>query len=760
MAHHDDEHSAVPNQPPVAIGGSVPGDALVPGGSRLAGQAAQQNAYASPAAQGPDVLKGGMDHSWFLHSLRRRWLLALGMGLVFGGVATAVLWFMFPESSSAVALFRVSSEEPNLVFRGVANETRQFDILQKTQLALLKSHFVLQAAVRDPSIANLGALAGEDDPIQWLSQRVSVNFPQESEILSISLSGDEHSEDLRLIVDAVANAYQEQVIFADRNRKLSTRDVLRKSLAKLNDEIRRKMEDFQELAKEIGSPDLESSDAESRLLLSEISRQLGEFAALRNAAMELQAEFEIAQLHLKDPMLLEAQIDEMLTADPTVGMLQQQAMYLEFQLQDLQSRSRRGSKSEARIQKQLQGLQQQIAQHRQKQKQQMLNSQQSAPNLALRQATDDFRVRASMIRNRIGQLQQEMAVKREQLTALGEQSVDLAVRKSELDYLKEIGNDVALKIESWDVEMQAPSRIIKLQDAQITPGINWMQRYLISGFGGITCFLATCFAVAYVEFRNRRLNGPTQVNEGLGIRVIGTLPSLSSRRLLDPNHPVVAQLTESIDNVRTLLMHDSTSKQRQVVMVTSAMTLEGRTTVASQLAASLARAGRRTLLVDGDLRRPALHALFDVTLENGLCEVLRAEADVADVIQPTHAEGLWLLTAGYCDTDAIQAMAGEQLQPIFEKLRADYDFIIIDAAPVIGLSDSLLFGQYCDGAILSVLRDHSEVPKIHQAAELLRGVGIRLIGSVVNGVPTKSDRRVTQLRLSPPKSQRQQLQAN
>jgi capsular exopolysaccharide synthesis family protein len=190
------------------------------------------------------------------------------------------------------------------------------------------------------------------------------------------------------------------------------------------------------------------------------------------------------------------------------------------------------------------------------------------------------------------------------------------------------------------------------------------------------------------------------------------------------------------------------------------MTLEGRTTVASQLAASLARAGRRTLLVDGDLRRPALHALFDVTLENGLCEVLRAEADVADVIQPTHAEGLWLLTAGYCDTDAIQAMAGEQLQPIFEKLRADYDFIIIDAAPVIGLSDSLLFGQYCDGAILSVLRDHSEVPKIHQAAELLRGVGIRLIGSVVNGVPTKSDRRVTQLRLSPPKSQRQQLQAN
>ena len=204
---------------------------------------------------------------------------------------------------------------------------------------------------------------------------------------------------------------------------------------------------------------------------------------------------------------------------------------------------------------------------------------------------------------------------------------------------------------------------------------------------------------------------------------------MSSRQALDPTHPIVAQLTESIDGVRTILMHDSTSKRRQVVLVTSAATMEGRTTVASQLAASLARAGRRTLLIDGDLRRPALHALFDVPLEDGLCEVLRAEVDVADVIRPTHAEGLWLLTAGYCDIDAIHALATEQMQPVFDKLRTEYDFVIIDGAPVLGMSDALIFGQYSDGAILSVRRDHSQMPKINQAAELLRGVGIRIIGA-------------------------------
>ncbi|MEM8864483.1 MAG: CpsD/CapB family tyrosine-protein kinase, partial [Planctomycetota bacterium] len=256
-----------------------------------------------------------------------------------------------------------------------------------------------------------------------------------------------------------------------------------------------------------------------------------------------------------------------------------------------------------------------------------------------------------------------------------------------------------------------------------------------------------------------RLNGPEQVDEGLGIRVIGTLPSLSGRKSLDPKHPIVAQLTESIDSVRTALMHESTTKRRQVVLVTSAAAMEGRTTVASQLAASLARAGRRTLLIDGDLRRPALHSLFDVPLEDGLSEVLRAECDIADVVRPTHAEGLWLMAAGYCDADAVHALATDQAQPIFEKLRSDYDFIIIDGAPLLGLSDSLLFGQHCDGAILSVLRDHTNVPKIQQCSELLRSVGIRLIDSVVNGVPIKADRRVMHLQVAGSKSARKQLES-
>ena len=95
--------------------------------------------------------------------------------------------------------------------------------------------------------------------------------------------------------------------------------------------------------------------------------------------------------------------------------------------------------------------------------------------------------------------------------------------------------------------------------------------------------------------------------------------------------------------------------------------------------------------------------------------------------------------------DSIHALATDQLQPIFEKLREEFDFIVIDAPPVLGLADTLSMGQHVDGVILTVLRDHSEVRKIHKATELLKGLGVRLLGTVVNGVPLKADRRIARL---------------
>ena len=115
------------------------------------------------------------------------------------------------------------------------------------------------------------------------------------------------------------------------------------------------------------------------------------------------------------------------------------------------------------------------------------------------------------------------------LTQRLKRSVELENRANEIKQLQEIANDMSIKLEGLDVEANAPAQIRKLQPAIPRRGINKAQHYSISALGGLAGFALTCVGIAYLEFRNRRLNGPDQVDEGLGIRVVGTLPSLSSR---------------------------------------------------------------------------------------------------------------------------------------------------------------------------------------------------------------------------------------
>lgn len=765
MSNHDpayedtDQAPSAPSSGGPSHGGPSGRGAAHGGGGALVPQGPMTPATVAVATASPrvDVIRGGLDGASLFHSFRRRWLMALGLGLLVGAGSAVALYFLFPESSSAVALFRVASKQGEVI-KDMGDDSN-FDIYRRTQAVAVKSSFVLNAALKSPLLEG-NKLINEipiPDRVAWLTEELRVNFPQDSEYMEISLTGSAQPDQLESVVEAVAQAYNDEVVFAEKTSRLKPIDILRNSERKLREEVKRKADAFYALLKENNSTEVYSGpDPDTSLLIGE-ARDLVKMKSDSEAALQqLELNYQLQRAYLNDPAVLEQRINEAIASDPMLTDMKNDLMMMEMQMGSLQGQ--RNGRAAQQQQASLQSYRQQVAEYEQRLRQSLANQAEDEPDVAITTLTREYQMTRSMLQQKLEAAQGQLDETIETLRAKGEINTDIEMRRAELEQLQTMQRSIAQRIDEWNIEMEAPDRISRIPGVEKTQNINRAQRYAITGVGGLAAFALTCFGIAYLEFRNRRLNGPEQVDEGLGIRVIGTLPSLAGRKQLDPRHPVVAQLTESIDSVRTALMHESTTKRRQVVLVTSAAAVEGRTTVASQLAASLARAGRRTLLVDGDLRRPSLHALFDVPLEDGLCEVLRAESDVSDVVRPTHAEGLWLMTAGYCDADAVHALATDQAQPIFDKLRSDYDFIIIDGAPVLGLADSLLFGQHCDGAILSVLRDHTNVPKIHQSAELLRSVGIRLVGAVVNGVPIKADRRVTHLQAAGSKNARKQLE--
>jgi succinoglycan biosynthesis transport protein ExoP len=707
--------------------------------------------------RGPEILHSGFNQTWLANCLRRRWLMAVAMGLLMGAGVAGLLMYLFPETHQITAYLKVKSTTENNLFDDNRSKPSPQDIERQAMnhLALLKSQMVLEAALARQEIADLDAVrAHRGEELLWLTSELRVTFPGDGEILEVRYEGQEDPEQMKKIIDAVVQAYKDKVLLQDRLVVASTRTDLQAVFASTQEQLQKKMNDLKEemrtknrLDPEVEVPRLRAEITRLENLISETSKDLVNIEIFKRLALE----------NARSPAAVNAMVASAVDKDPMIGGYQNDIYNLQKAVQQRQAGTRNANDSQLkRLQRSLEQTQMMLQQHRAAVEKSARAEIEKMPNEALRQAIIEHRIRYESATADLQKHQQDLEEATQRLIDLGIRDPELEMLEGDIETEREISKNLQQKIYEWQVEQQARDRddiegrdsdfdkVVVMQKAAALPATNKIERYSIAGIGGLAALALTCYGVALMEFRHRRLNGPTDMDEGLGIRVLGVLPSTSLKQLAG-NSLVATQVAEAIDNVRATLMHDSTSTPRQVIMVTSSQTQGGNTVVAASLALSLSRAGRRTLLIDGDLRAPSLHKLFGMALEDGFSEVLRAEIDLADAVRPTNNEGLYLLTAGVCNAEAIHLLATDQPHAIFEKLRDQFDFIVIDAPPVLGISDALSMGQYIDGAVLTVLRDHSQIRKVHKSVETLRSMGIRVVGAVVNGVPLKADRRVVRL---------------
>jgi capsular exopolysaccharide synthesis family protein len=244
--------------------------------------------------------------------------------------------------------------------------------------------------------------------------------------------------------------------------------------------------------------------------------------------------------------------------------------------------------------------------------------------------------------------------------------------------------------------------------------------------------------VVLLEYMTNKLNVPDEMSKRGGLRLIGSMPRLSRSRKRTGN----SQLVESIDSIRTFVLQ-SGREPPKVILVTSPGEHEGKTTFAAQLAASLARADKRTLLLDGDLRHPTVHLSLQVEAGPGFAELLRGEMKPDEVIQPTSIERLFVVAGGAADEAAVNALARVELANAIKSFRNSFDIVVIDSGAVSMFVDALLIGQQSDVAIVSSMIDVSRIHQIVSASDRLRSAGVRILGGVVNGATSAPAGRQT-----------------
>lgn len=161
------------------------------------------------------------------------------------------------------------------------------------------------------------------------------------------------------------------------------------------------------------------------------------------------------------------------------------------------------------------------------------------------------------------------------------------------------------------------------------------------------------------------------------------------------------RLTEGLNQLKTNLAF--CGKDIKVIIITSSVPNEGKSSVAFDLSKTMAEGGKKILMVDADLRKSVLAAKYHIQgIDKGLSHYLTGQAEIEDIIYETETEGFYLSVAGPLSPDPTSLLDSDQFQKFIDKVREDYDYVIIDAPPLGVVIDAVIIGKYCDGAVLVI----------------------------------------------------------
>lgn len=705
--------------------------------------------WTSPSSQAPGPLPPlTITVPGVLNSFRRRWW-SVALGALVGAIALALAWVFVPPQNEVEAILELSRETTEMA--GDRHQEMPKDVwesykstqatLVKTRLALMKSLDIKDKDTGRP-LQELPIIRAEWDPVGWLQKKVRVWFPGDASIMVISMKGEDPQQMVKLI-NAVTETYIQEFTSTEKTRQTEELTKLNAHLLSLESEYEKAQNKYDLRSKQLGvlnTQELQFKHTQINAALQSLIHRRQEVISMltdkKVEIIELRKRLQLAGTYEPSQTLIEEKLHE----NPK---FHEKIAQREDYLRQYREKKSRVKDTDAPILKRIQASIDQVDNEiellRDELAPQIRQSMGGEADQATKFQIEGAEDAIKLLQEDLAGLQESITKSEEQLNTLHTSTGVLDGMQNNLDSLRQRMAAVKTEILKAQLNLEAKAPITVYNLASVPESsMDWMRYMMVASLGGMAFCLPVLGLIAW-DYKQRRLNSSGDLPESLGVKLVGAIPSLGGKKKKSKAKEGDAAVTgrnhlaDAVDGVRTALMRDAAAESTRIVMVTSPVGREGKTTLATQLAASLGRAGRRTLLIDGDLRHPSAHRALGVAQEPGLAEILRNEIEIEEAIRPTRANGLWMIPSGkYCE-EALHALARDGVQEVFKELSSGFDFVIIDAPPVLTDSDALVIGQHVDAAIISVLRDISRVPQLYDARDRLRTVGVRLLGCVYHG---------------------------
>jgi succinoglycan biosynthesis transport protein ExoP len=694
------------------------------------------------AEQSPNAAGAPFSMHTVLVALRCWWHLALPIGLMLSVAAAAAMFFLAKPAYTATMLLLIRERPLVLVQSTLVDDTRKF---VENQIELLRSPLVLEPVVSDPKVATTPELANEADSVGYLQKKLRIRPLGKSDFFEIAFTS-QSAEKAAVVVNKVGKEYYELQGRHESKANSRTIDLLQEQQLARQQSVRQLRTTLQDLSKQIYGKD-------AFAITQEKGQTVNPYAELEQRLITAQVEKETLAARIK----AERELFEKESFEPSPSEVASQV----DQVPQVQE-----------VRRKLDATRTKLAEHKEKSVDlkknslyQQLEKQLRDDEAAVGKILDQLRTTTTSELERFARLkrQNSIAELEAQLRAL-----DVSVQvwtervKEKRGVQKEVAGDslqyelvkadyerasglldaISSRILTMQTEQRAPERVEIFREASTPIRPDQAIPYKHMGMAAMFALLAPFALAVGVELLYRRVSNRSQL-EGAGqisvVAEVTTLPARmkSSKGKTGINHGL-RLFEESIDGLRTYLSLGESMQGDKVLAVTSATSGEGKTSIAAQLAVSVASAtGRPTLLIDGDMRSPDLHRIFDLGRGPGLCEVLKGDCAAEEAIETGFSETLHLLTAGILDRSPHRLLGNNALGKLIAVLRETYENIIIDTPPVLSASEALVIASISDSAIVCVRRDYSRLDQVAETVSRLQAAGVKTAGAVLTGVPIR-----------------------
>ncbi|MBN1854027.1 MAG: polysaccharide biosynthesis tyrosine autokinase [Pirellulales bacterium] len=683
---------------------------------------------------------------WVFH---KWWKLVVPVGLLLAGIGGAVILYYHVPEYKASGWITIESTAPYIAFSsgGTDNSGRFI----QTQIELLRSPIVLGNVISRPEISAIDELKKQSDPINCLMEKLSIAQVNQSDLYQVHYTSPSPMT-ARTVVNAVIAEYLDFQTDESYSRTQRVIDLLDEEHNRRSLELERLRNRILELAKNITGKDPFGHGA-----VTDVERSNSPAAMLAQNLVQLDVEQEISkaeiQAEYESQVMMPSQsessglLDLEIANHPQVQEREEAIADIELRMEEIRNVARRWSTNSDYIRlknnrdKRKAELEETKAELREK----LRENKKRERELQHQQYVADYKRKIAQIEARKEALTAQFNEVVKDLGESGTRSVEFEFAQAELAREEKVFEMIMLRKLALQTELRAPARVRLRQEADLpsTP-INPIPYKLLT-LSILASFTIPLTFVVMREIVTRRITDTEQLAQESKLRVLGEVARIPVRYVASETNTLPNRLrqemyvfTESIDSLRTSLDLSEYLGSHNVIAITSASPAEGKTSVATSLAMSIANAtNQSTLLIDGDLRKQNSYLFPNTESQPGLTEVLTGKASLRDAIHKINNSNTYLLPSGKTKVNPHRVVRTPRITQLLDELRPMFKCIVVDTPPVLSASEALVFAKAADAVIFCSLRDVSRSRQVCAAVERLEFAGANLLGAVLSGTTVK-----------------------